>query len=35
MSKTMKALVLREHGDLDKLNVVTDYPRPEVNPVTL
>lgn len=30
MSKTMKALVLREHGDLDKLNVVADYPRPEV-----
>jgi NADPH:quinone reductase-like Zn-dependent oxidoreductase len=32
MSKTMKALVLREHGDLDQLSVVPDYPRPEVKP---
>ncbi len=29
MSKTMKALVLNEHGDLDNLGVVTDQPRPE------
>ena len=26
----MKALVLKEHGDLDKLQVITDYPRPKV-----
>jgi alcohol dehydrogenase len=29
MSKTMKALVLTEHGDLDKLKVVTDKPIPQ------
>jgi NADPH:quinone reductase-like Zn-dependent oxidoreductase len=29
---TMKALVLRTHGDLDKLEVVADYPRPAVQP---
>ncbi|MVW70176.1 zinc-binding dehydrogenase [Bordetella sp. 15P40C-2] len=28
MSKTMKALLLSEHGDLDKLHVVTDKPVP-------
>lgn len=28
MSKTMKALLLSEHGDLDQLKVVTDKPRP-------
>ena len=28
MTGTMKALVLDQHGDLDKLKVVTDYPRP-------
>ncbi|MGE5169643.1 MAG: zinc-binding dehydrogenase [Rudaea sp.] len=27
--KTMKALVLRQHGGLDELAVVDDYPRPE------
>jgi alcohol dehydrogenase len=27
--KTMKALVLRQHGDLDSLQVVDDYPRPQ------
>lgn len=32
MSQMMKALVLREHGDLDQLSVVPDYPRPEVKP---
>jgi NADPH:quinone reductase and related Zn-dependent oxidoreductases len=33
MSKaTMKALVLKEHGGLDNLEVVADYPRPEVKP---
>jgi NADPH:quinone reductase-like Zn-dependent oxidoreductase len=29
-SKTMKALVLRRHGDLQDLEVVTDYPVPSV-----
>ena len=29
MTKTMKALVLRKHGTLDDLAVVTDYPRPQ------
>lgn len=29
---TMKALVLRKHGDLDQLEVVADYPRPAVQP---
>jgi len=28
----MKALVLNEHGDLDRLSVVTDHPRPEPKP---
>lgn len=32
MSSTMKALVLRKHGDLDSLEVVGDYPRPQVQP---
>ncbi|CAN0307567.1 unnamed protein product, partial [Phaeothamnion confervicola] len=32
MTKTMKALVLRQHGDLDKLEVAGDYPRPAVQP---
>lgn len=29
---TMKALVLRKHGDLEQLEVVADYPRPAVQP---
>ena len=29
---TMKALVLRKHGDLDSLEVVTDYPKPSAQP---
>ena len=29
MTKTMKALVLRRHGDLPDLEVVTDYPVPQ------
>ena len=32
MTATMKALVLRKHGDLDSLEVVADYPRPSVQP---
>ena len=28
MSGTMKALVLRQHGDIDDLTVVADYPKP-------
>lgn len=32
MSKTMKALVLSAHGDLDQLVVKTDYPVPQVQP---
>src|SRR5262245_13564696 len=28
--KTMKALVLGQHGKLDELKVVTDYPAPQV-----
>ena len=32
MTTTMKALVLRKHGDLDSLEVVGDYPRPQVQP---
>jgi NADPH:quinone reductase-like Zn-dependent oxidoreductase len=32
MTNTMKALVLRQHGDLDKLEVTSDYPRPPVQP---
>ena len=28
--KTMKALVLRKHGTLDELEVVGDYPVPQV-----
>src|SRR6201991_2683229 len=28
MTATMRALVLREHGDLDKLNVIEDHPMP-------
>ena len=32
MSNTMKALVLRQHGDLDTLEVVGNYPRPAVQP---
>ena len=32
MTTTMKALVLRKHGDLDSLEVVTDYPRPQAEP---
>lgn len=31
MSETMRALVLREHGDLDKLRVEEDYPRPRAD----
>ena len=30
MAKTMKALVLRRHGDLQDLEVATDYPVPQV-----
>src|SRR5216683_4154736 len=29
VTKTMKALVLRRHGDLQDLEVVTDYPTPQ------
>lgn len=29
MTETMRALVLREHGDLDKLQVVADHPKPD------
>src|SRR5947207_8654085 len=29
VTKTMKALVLRRHGDLQDLDVVTDYPVPK------
>ena len=32
MTKTMKALVLKQHGDLDELQVVADYPVPEATP---
>lgn len=32
MSKTMKALVLTQHGDLDQLQVVDTYPRPTPQP---
>jgi hypothetical protein len=28
-NKTMKALLLRKHGELDELGIVGDYPRPE------
>lgn len=28
MTETMRALVLRDHGDLDKLQVVADHPKP-------
>lgn len=28
MTETMRALVLREHGDLDKLQVAADHPKP-------
>ena len=30
MTKTMKALVLKAHGQLDDLKLVTDYPAPQV-----
>src|ERR1700679_416866 len=29
MSETMKALLLREHGGLENLKVVTDHPKPK------
>lgn len=29
MTETMRALVLRDHGDLDKLQVVADHPKPQ------
>ncbi|MFZ1170948.1 MAG: alcohol dehydrogenase catalytic domain-containing protein, partial [Bradyrhizobium sp.] len=29
MSETMKALLLREHGGLENLKIVTDYPKPK------
>ena len=32
MAKTMKALVLKQHGDLDQLEVRADYPIPAVRP---
>src|SRR5690242_14667467 len=31
VTKTMKALVLRKHGTLGDLEVVGDYPRPQVS----
>lgn len=31
MTETMRALVLREHGDLDKLSVEEDYPKPSAD----
>src|ERR1700761_1362283 len=30
MSETMKALLLRQHGGLENLQIVTDHPRPKV-----
>ena len=30
MAGLMRALVLRQHGDIDDLNVVKDYPKPDV-----
>ncbi len=32
MSATMRAMVLRQHGDLDMLQVENDYPRPVAGP---
>ncbi len=32
MSNSMRALLLREHGELDALSVVEDHPRPQVLP---
>jgi NADPH:quinone reductase-like Zn-dependent oxidoreductase len=32
MSKTMKALLLKQHGDIDALSVVTDHPIPTAAP---
>src|SRR6201997_892534 len=31
IGKTMKALVLRQHGDLDQLQVVVDHPVPQAD----
>src|ERR1700753_3071223 len=32
MAKTMKALLLKQHGDIDELTVVNDYPVPPAKP---
>src|ERR1700761_6058311 len=32
MPETMKALLLREHGGLEKLELVTDHPKPKARP---
>jgi NADPH:quinone reductase-like Zn-dependent oxidoreductase len=32
MSETMKALVLRQHGGLENLELVTDHPKPKAKP---
>ncbi|HLJ01763.1 MAG TPA: zinc-binding dehydrogenase [Bradyrhizobium sp.] len=32
MSETMKALLLRQHGDLENLELVTDHPKPKAKP---
>src|ERR1700746_4027776 len=35
MSETMRALVLREHGGLENLQLVKDYPKPRAKPGTV
>src|SRR6202045_967252 len=35
MSETMKALVLRQHGGLENLELVTDHPKPTAKPGSL
>lgn len=32
MSATMRAMLLEQHGDLDVLKIVTDYPKPKATP---
>src|SRR6201995_6129777 len=32
MSETMKALLLRQHGGLENLELVTDHPKPKAKP---
>src|ERR1700743_1715613 len=32
MSETMRALLLRQHGGLENLEIVTDYPKPKAGP---